>query len=681
MKRKIFLLCYMLIVLANLTWASQRNVEVDVCIYGGNSAGIIAGYTATKLGKKAIVIEPRNYLGGLTTGGLGATDIGNKFAITGLAKDFYRRIGSYYDKFEQWTFEPHVASAVFNDYIQAANLAIETNYQLQEVVKQGNVITEIIVQKTKGSAAESIRIKAKMFIDCSYEGDLMAKAGVSYAIGREPNSQYGETQNGVQLHEVHQFPDGIDPYKIPGDPNSGLLWGISSDKLAATGIGDNKIQAYNFRLTLTQDKNNQIVFHKPENYNAAHYELLSRQIEKEQWTTIFGKLVIEKLANGLNNYKHSGGFLIKYMPNGKTDFNNFGAFSTDMIGENHDYPEGDFETRQAIWKKHEDYTHGLLYYLSHDPKVPMHIREEMQSWGFCKDEFKDTNGFSNQLYVREARRMIGPMVMTQKHCEGLEVIEDQVGMAAYQMDSHNIQRLVVNGMVKNEGDVQKPVPASYPISYRSITPKKAECSNLLVPVCMSASHIAFGSIRMEPVFMVLAQSAATAAVQAINHQQTVQDIDVKQLIQKLKTDPLADGSLPETLIDNQDRQLVSVEGSWETIKSGYMKDKYVFATPDPKAAVKFTAKIAETGKYAIYSYIADDHSLADKLSYEVFDGKKSHQVEILKSEIKSLGLSSGEWVKLGEFQLQKSSKSYVKVKANQTEGRVIADAIVWKKNI
>lgn len=668
----------MVLSISSHSMAGNKTVEVDICIYGGSSAGIIAGYTAKKLGKKAIVIEPRNYLGGLTTGGLGATDIGNKFAITGLARDFYRRIGAEYGKFEQWTFEPHVANKVFNDYINAVNLDVQKNYLLERVIKKGNQITEIVVRKN-GDAHDVLRIQAKMFIDCTYEGDLMAKAGVSYAVGRESIEQYGESQNGVQLQEVHQFPDGIDPYKIPGKPESGLLWGISNEKLAPHGSGDKKIQAYNFRLTLTQDKNNQIPFSKPDNYNPEHFELLLRQIEKEKWTTIFSNLDIVNLPNGEKEYRHSGGFLIKYMPNGKTDFNNFGAFSTDMIGENYDYPEGDYKTREAIWKKHEDYTKSLLYFLSHDPRVPAHIRAEMKSWGFCKDEFQETNGFSNQLYVREARRMIGRKVMTQKHCEGDEVVDDPIGMAAYQMDSHNIQRLVVNGMVKNEGDVQKPVPAPYPISYQAITPKSEECANLLVPVCMSSSHIAFGSIRMEPVFMVLAQSAATAATQAINNKQNVQEINVEQLINQLKTDPLADGTKAEILIDNLDKENVRVNGNWELIRGGYVRDKYVLDRQDKNASVSFQAHISESSKYRIYFYIADDQKLADQFTFDIYDGKSNHQLIINKSDIKRIGLTSGEWVDLGEYQIDKNAKSQVNVKAEQQAGRVVADAVIWKK--
>jgi hypothetical protein len=339
----------------------QKNIEVDICVYGGTSAGIIAAYTAKKQGKSVILIEPGNYLGGLTAGGLGATDIGNKYAITGLAKDFYRRIGKYYGKFEQWIFEPHVASRVYDDLIEEAKISIHKNRRLVSVKKEDGWIKEIVVEDSKNPSGKTNQIvSAKMFIDCTYEGDLMARAGVSYTTGRESNEQYGETYDGVQLSDFHQMPDGIDPYIKPGDPSSGLLWGIGADSLAPHGSADKKIQAYNFRLCLTQDKNNQVPFTKPHNYDAAHYELLSRIIAKERWPSIHSSFTVDTLANGEIKVHNTGGFLIKNMPNGKTDFNNFGGFSTDMIGANYDYPEGNYDTRQKIWKAHEDYTKGLL---------------------------------------------------------------------------------------------------------------------------------------------------------------------------------------------------------------------------------------------------------------------------------------------------------------------------------
>lgn len=678
MKQKTLLLIFNILCFLGLTGYAEKTEEVDICIYGGSSSGIVAAYTASKLGKSVIVIEPGNYIGGLTTGGLGATDIGNKYAVTGLAKDFYRRVGAYYGKFEQWTFEPHVADQVYADLIKEAGLTIVKNYRLTDVKKDGAWIKEITVENSvKPSPGSNRVIRAKMFIDCTYEGDLMARAGVSYTIGRESNSQYGETFNGVQVSDFHQLPDHIDPYQIEGNAKSGLVWGVSTDHLQAVGSGDKKIQAYNFRLCLTQDEKKRIPFTKPEHYVRSRYELLSRILNKESWTTIHSSFKVKTLADGRKSVDHKGGFLIKNMPNGKTDFNNFGGFSTDMIGANYDYPEGDYNTRTKIWKEHVDYTKGLLYFLSHDKAVPTHIRAEMKTWGFSEDEFKDLGGFSNQLYVREARRMIGEMVMTQKHCEGAEVATEQIGMAAYGMDSHNCQRLVVNGMVKNEGDVQERVKYSFPISYRAITPKASECKNLLVPVCLSASHIAFGSIRMEPVFMVLGQSAATAAVQAINNGQQVQEVDVTTLQNTLLKDPLVNGRSPEILMDNDDKQNVLVKGDWKTIGGGYGRDMLILSSQPGEGKVRYTPNLSRPGKYEVFAYFPNLEKRSDKTIFLIgtTDGQK--EVVIATDAIKKIGLSSGEWASLGTYEMPTDKSAFVEIAAKANEN-ISADAIIWR---
>jgi hypothetical protein len=667
------------IVLLQLNVFAKEIKPVDVCIYGGSSAGIIAAYTAKKMGKTVIVIEPGNYLGGLTTGGLGATDIGNKYAITGLAKDFYRRLGQHYGKFEQWVFEPHVADKVYADMIKEAKLDIVKNHRLIGVKKQDGYITEISLEMSDNpNAATNKTVKAKMFIDCTYEGDLMAKAGVSYTYGREANSTYGETYNGVQLSDFHQIPDGIDPYVIPGKPESGLLFGVGKGTLAPTGSGDKLIQAYNFRLCLTQDKGNQIPFNKPKNYNPSDYTLLLRVIEKEGWKGVFGDFK-SKTKNGILEIENKGNFLIKNMPNGKTDFNNFGGFSTDMIGANYDYPEGDYNTRKQIWKAHEDYTKGMLYFLAHDKQVPESVRKDMQSWGFAKDEFKDLGGFSNQLYVREARRMVGEVVMTQKHCEGVEVVDDAIGMAAYGMDSHNCQRIVVNGMVKNEGDVQKRVPSPFPISYRAIVPKQTECKNLLVPVCLSASHIAFGSIRMEPVFMVMGQSAATAAVMAIDKQVPVQQLNVKDIQKKLTEDPLLNKAAKEVLVDNDDKENVKTTGDWNNVKGGYGHGLFINkGKTTTTSTAKFTPEIEKNGKHEVYVYVPKIAGRSSQTIFRVFDGKTDKSIVLKTADIKELGLSSGEWVSLGAYNLPKGKNAFVEVSTAGADGVVTADAIIFK---
>ena len=366
-------------------------------------------------------------------------------------------------------------------------------------------------------------ITAKIFIDCSYEGDVMARAGVSYTIGREDNSKYNETYNGWQLEPegMHQFADGIDPYVVPRDSTSGYVYGITEQGFVdEPGTGDKNIQAYNFRVCLTKVDSNKIPISKPHGYDPAKYELLARIVENKEW---------EALSWKWKKIDHAP-LTISEMPNGKTDINNSGPFSTDFIGENWDYPEADYKRREEIKKAHEVYQKGFFYYLANNERIPEKFRNEMSEYGYCKDEFTDNGGWPFQLYVREVRRMIGEYVMTEHNWYRKEVVDDGIAIASYGMDSHNTQRIVINGMVKNEGDVQVwDGIAPYPVSYRSITPKEEECANLLVPVCISASHIAYGSIRMEPVFMMMGEAAGAAASIAMDNKNSIQDVDTKLL--------------------------------------------------------------------------------------------------------------------------------------------------------
>ncbi|MCB0630658.1 MAG: FAD-dependent oxidoreductase [Saprospiraceae bacterium] len=515
----------------------------DIVIYGATSAGIAAAVQAKRMDKSVILISPDARIGGLTTGGLGQTDIGNKVAIGGISREFYVSIKKYYDnpvhwKWQEqeeykdggqtrtesgeasmWTFEPSAALQVFEDMIRENEIELVLDQKLD---RAGGV------QKTNGqirsiSMLSGETYSGKMFIDATYEGDLMAAAGISYIVGREGNDQYRETLNGVhtKLRDTtmsgersnnainHNFVDGVDPYVVKGDPASGLLPFINPDGPGEEGRADDHLQAYCFRMCLTDHPDNRIPFEKPENYNELDYELLLRNYEAGE-----------------------AGFpwINSQMPNRKTDTNNRTGFSTDFIGQNYNYPEATYEERERIREQHRNYQKGLMWTLAYHPRMPEHIREEVARWGTCKDEFARVDGWQEQLYVREARRMIGPYVMTQYHCEGLEVAEDPIGMGAYGMDSHHTQRYVTTeGFVKNEGNVEAHVKAPYPISYRVIVPKSEECTNLLVPVCLSATHIAYGSIRMEPVFMVLGQSAATAAGLAIDGGLDVQEVQYPEL--------------------------------------------------------------------------------------------------------------------------------------------------------
>lgn len=656
---------YMLLMVAAfifLQGIGQNNQSYDICVYGGNAAGVIAAYTAKQSGKTVLLIEPGKHVGGLTTGGLGYTDIGNKYAITGLSRNFYRRIGEHYGKFEQWIFEPHVAENILLDYLKQVSVQPLFQHRLVGVEKKDGAITKITIEQSdKPGAASYKTISAKMFIDCSYEGDLMAKAGVSYFTGREANSLYNETYNGVQLRDKHQFPEGVDPYKIPGKPESGLVWGISSEPLQPQGSGDKKIQAYNFRICLTNDPSNRIDITQPADYDPARYELLLRYLEKKPSKDLWGFLKFD------------------IMPNNKTDINNNGPFSTDMIGMNYDYPEADYTARSEIQLKNELYCKGLLYFIGHDPRMPEHLRNLMLQWGYPKDEYTDNGNWSPQMYVREARRMKGAYVMTQANCEGKEVVTDGVGMAAYTMDSHNCQRIVENGMVKNEGDVQVGGFGPYPVAYRSLIPEAKECKNLLVPVCLSATHIAYGSIRMEPVFIVLAQSSAYAAAMAIDAKKAVQDIDVKALQQKLESNPLADNSAPEILVDNDDATQTTVTGNWtKATKGGYGPSLLTIdAAATETAAVTFTPDIKKAGSYKLYMYYPKMQGTAAATTVTIYNGKTIETKTINEADVLVEGQTSGEWVLLGSYTLPAGKKSYTAIQGKGNSGKIIADAVLY----
>ena len=641
---------------------STPTEEYDICIYGGTSAGVIAAYSAKMMNKKVLLIEPQNRLGGLTSGGLGFTDIGNKQVVTGLSKDFYRRLGTHYGKLEQWIFEPKVADSIFNDYVKRADIYVLYKHRIIEANVIDGTIRDIILESSDGTKTTKT-VFAKMFIDCTYEGDLMAKAGVSYTIGREDNKLYNETYNGVQLMKGHQFPDGIDPYKIPGDSTSGLLWGIAPTTLSPEGTGDKLVQAYNYRICLTNNPTNKIEITKPDNYDPAKYELLLRLFDAQP----------EKRK--LNHY-----FIWSRMPNKKTDINNRGGFSTDMIGMNHNYPEASYKEREKIIKTHKDYTQGLLYFYKTDPRVPKELKDEIQEWGYPKDEYTENHHWSPQLYIRESRRMIGDYVMTQAHCEGHEIVDDGIGMAAYTMDSHNCQRIVIKKdgkhFVKNEGNVEIGGGLPYPISYRSIIPKENECKNLLVPVCLSASHIAYGSIRMEPVFMVLAQSAAIAATEAI-HTGSVQSVNVKKVQAILHEDPLLDGSFSEILIDDSDLDLPS-NNDWEVLKKqGGYGPSFLKLKNQNGQPIRFTPNIEHEGKYKVYTYYHMRKDIAPTITYFISNGTDNWTKRINKDSVKIEGQTSGEWIELGIYDFHKNTKSYIEISAGNTNGIVIADAVLF----
>ena len=640
-----------------------RTLEYDICVYGGTSSGVIAAYSAAMQGKTVVVVEPGHRAGGLSSGGLGQTDIGNKQAVEGLSLDFYRRVGQHYGELEKWIFEPKVALDIFNGYIERGGVNMLYGHRILSADKHGTRIESIRLQDTGKPLGRTV-VRAKQYIDSSYEGDLMARAGVSYVVGREDNATYGETWNGVQMRHLHQFPDGVDPYRIEGDSTSGLLWGISDGTLAAKGSGDDKVQAYNFRICLTDEPENSLPIERPADYDPTRYELLLRLIE----------------ASGNHNlYSY---IIMSHMPNRKTDINNNGGFSTDMIGMNHNYPEASYRQREKIFDEHLSYTLGLLYFLGHDERVPEKMRTEMLRWGLPKDEYTDNGHWTPQLYIRESRRMVGEYVATQADCENRTTVEDGVGMAAYTMDSHNCQRIVIHkdgrAMVKNEGDVQIGIGSPYPVSYRSITPKREECTNLLVPVCLSASHIAYGSIRMEPVFMVLGQSAAKAACLAIDNNTDVQKIDVAQIQRMYDENPLLDGTAPDILVDDTAVEPAG-NSQWRRVNTygGYGPSLYMLEPTVRTEALRYPFSVKRDGRYTIYTYYSKRGGMSKLSQLTVFDGAEHKRITIDYDAVTIHGQTSGEWVSLGEYDLRAGTSGYVEFdNGGEVTGTLYADAVL-----
>lgn len=483
-------------------------VRTDVCVYGGTSAGVAAAVRAARHGRSVALVVFGRHLGGLTSSGLGATDSGRIDAIGGLSREFYRRVGAHYGKPEAFGFEPHVAEAVFGAWVAEEGIQVFLEHRLSTVDMSNRRITALRTENGKV-------FRAGVYIDASYEGDLMARAGVTFTVGREGNAAYGETLNGVQVRTGHQFQRAIDPYRVAGDPASGLLPGVQGEPAGTTGAADKRIQAYNFRVCLTKAADRR-PFPRPPGYDPARYELLRRYLAAGVWD-----------AMRLNTA----------MPNGKTDLNNNGAVSTDNIGRNYRWPEAGYQEREQIFQDHVTYQQGLLHYLANDPAVPAAIRAEVSAWGLPADEFAETGGWPHELYIREGRRMVGDYVVTEHDCRWARTAPDPVGLASYTMDSHNCARVVIGGLARNEGDVQVAPAGPYGISYRAIVPRRGECANLVVPVALSASHIAFGSARMEPVFMLLGHAAASAAHLALADGRAVQDVDYPALRRGL----LADG--------------------------------------------------------------------------------------------------------------------------------------------
>jgi FAD dependent oxidoreductase len=504
---------------ATSAFAADSGPVVDLLVYGATASGVMTAYSGARQGLHVAVLEPGTHLGGMVTGGLSATDLGHYPIIGGYARDFYMKAAAYYgvhdlDKPANWLSEPHVDSAIFRTMIEDAGVTLL--YQ-QRLLERGGVELHgkrIVSITTSGGR----RWQAKIFADCTYEGDLMAQAKIHYTWGREPASEYDESLAGVRGHTPkHQFLWPVSAY----DDHHHLLAEIDPGPLAPAGTGDKKVQAYNFRLILTNDPSNRLPFSRPEGYDRARFALLERYLG--EFAQHMGR------PPGFRDVTNP-----VMIPNHKADFNNNGPVSTDYIGHSWKYPEASYQQKADIWQDHLLYTRSFFYFISQDSKAPANLRDEVNQWGLPKDEFADTDHWPNQMYIREGRRMVGEYVMRQSDLQTERNKEDSIGMGSYNSDSHNIQRVAMpDGSVQNEGDVQVPVQP-YEIAYRTITPKRSESENLLVPVCLSASHAAYSSVRMEPQYMIIGQAAGVAASLAIQSGKAVQDISISDLQRKLR---------------------------------------------------------------------------------------------------------------------------------------------------
>jgi len=671
------------LVLLGGSLAAAAGPRCDLVVYGATSGGIVAAIQARTMGKSVILVEPGRHLGGLTAGGLGATDIGNKAAIGGLSREFYRRIGRHYarpeawkheertayrgrrqaaDEPEMWTFEPHVAALVYRDWLAEAGVTVVFDARLDlgpgGVEKEGRRIVGFRTEDGR-------RFAGAVFIDATYEGDLMAKAGVSYHVGREAAATYGESLNGIRVAHAlkHQFTHEVDPFVVPGDAASGLLPLVSASAPGVDGAGDRRVQAYNFRMCTTDVPENRRSWPRPEDYDERQFELLLRNFEagdhRVPWNPV-------------------------WMPNRKTDTNNNFAISTDFIGGSDRYPEAGHAERERIVAEHRRYQQGLMWTLANHPRVPEQVRAEFRRLGPAKDEFTATDNWPHQIYVREARRMVSDYVMTQADCQWERSAEDPVGLAAYNMDSHNCQRYVTpQGFARNEGDIQVGV-RPYRISYRSIRPRREECENLLVPVCLAASHIAYGSIRMEPVFMVLGQSAATAAALAIDGGGSVQDVDQERLRERL----LADGQVLEWTggggrgIDPArlagvvvDTIAARLEGDWtaSTATPGFVGPEYLHdgnAAKGEKSAT-FTPRLPQPGTYEIrlWATALGNRATNVPVTIRLPGGERRLAVD------QRTGPGREGFVVLGSFSCPAGDAVSVTISTAATDGHVIADAV------
>jgi hypothetical protein len=639
--------------------AEAASNTFDVVVYGATPAGIFAAIEAQREGLHAAVVEPSDHIGGMVTGGLSLSDVSSQPQIIGgLAKEFFDRVGTVYHKVDGWNFEPKVGTSVLNQMIAESGISVFSNQALLEVGGVAKTGTQVTSIRTKSGDIYA----GKVFVDASYEGDLMADAGVAYTYGREASSQYGEALAGVR-----SWSSDFRPATGARDVNGNLFPGVLATAPGPVGSADKNVQAYGFRFEATKVEANRIPFPKPANYNAATYGLLAKWIEVEQ----------TRLARAL-----TADDVLKFgaLPNGKADVNSKGPFSTDFLNGNVGYPDGTDAVRAEISQRTRDYDQGLMYFLANDPSVPATLRASVALWGLPKDEFTDTGNFPTQLYVRESRRMLGSYVMTQADSQTAITKPDSIGLGAYRLDTHMVQRFVDSkGNARNEGGVTG-ATSPYQMPYRIILPLPGQTTNLLVVGALSASHVAFASLRMEPQFMMLGQAAGTAAKLAIGGNTTVQAVPTATLATELarRGAILSSSSVAsETIVDANDTGQITRSGSWtaSTAVQGYYGTDYLANVSNSAAdSVVFQPNLPANGTYTISARWTAAPNRSTQAKYVITTAPGKQTTVLINQQA-----NGGAWVSLGTFKLASGHSANVTVSTAGSNGAVVADAVRFVK--
>jgi len=670
------LLSYLFIAVAAapLPLAAQDHENAhDLVIYGGTPSGIAAGVIAAREGASVLIIEPTPWIGGMVAGGLTRTDKGNEATIGGFPRAFFTRAAKGLDKEFMWYAEPKANLKTFKAVLKEAGVKVITGQRLQSVKKEGKRIVSFTTTDGQSYAG-------KQFVDASYEGDLMAGAGVSYIVGRESRATYNEPLAGFTIMPIRERSAEImsragNPSYIHGTPtkisaldeNGELIYGVfRADPNAKAGDGDGLTQAYNFRVVVTQREDIRVPFPKPKNYEPRKYELLLRLIQA------YPKMAFGRI------------FHLGEVAHGKYDLNAQGLFSTDYPGANTGYPDGDHATRDQIWQEHVDFIQGMLWFLCHDPRVPQYLRDEANTWGLCKDEFTDNEHWPYALYIREGRRMKGAYVMQQKDCQSDIKKPDSIGMGSFLIDCHIVQRVITpEGLVTDEGSFQDTPARPYHIAYRSITPKQDECENLLVTVCFSASHIAYCSMRMEPVYMAMGHAAGLASWQALNNHQAVQAIDVAALQKKLlEQEAVIDLNLPDITLASKlpgivlDDSVAKYEGHWTNSGYGNPVDGSSHHDGGEKVSKKatFETTLPKDGSYTVRLAYAPASNRASNVPVKVHHAKGD---DVVKVDQKVAPKDDPHFVTLGTYDFKADVPAIIEISNEEANGIVGVDAVQW----